>query len=740
MSMTAQSLNSPIPIATAPPSSPGKPKRVLACVLCQQRKVKCDRIFPCANCVRSRVQCVPSPLLKRRLRRRPPQKELLERIAKYEDLLRQNNVKFEPLHNDIGLEKGKSVAGSGYGSDGEPPENMDSEMQTPSTTSRSGRSYGVKNVWHVMSQGFRDSDSDSAASHENELESAVKDVYDQSVVSDDNLLFGARGPAVNLSSLHPDPVQVFRLWQIYSDNVNPLLKVTHTPSLQGRLIEAVSDISKISPTLEALMFSIYCVAISSHATEDCQRLFECPKEDLLMRYHYACQQALLNCSFLRTNDRDCLTALYLYLSLSSVLAVVIRIAQRMGIHSESVLAKHTIFEAEMRRRLWWSLVLFDTRVSETTNSRTATLDPTWDCKVPLNVNDSDLQPDMRRPPVTQGNTTEALFAVVRCELGEVIRHSSTHLDFTTPALKVNVITAQSEAEGDETELVRLEKMIEDRYLRHCDQEHPLQFMTMWTTRAHLAKYRLLEHQSRYFGSSSRQTNAQRHTATSYALTMLECNTKLMASPLTKRFRWLNKFYFPFPAYIQIVQELRSQPLSSQACHAWEVMSDNYSAWFGPHFREDSPFFRLFTKLVLQAWEAYEAAPKRPEDVLMTEPRVVSSIKHALSQIALRARDVDTGLPSMLTRNPNIDDGGGVIMPSSMHITPTPTPTPMGMGFWDHGMPYNNISDGGNNNEIQDDFALFSGQMDANINMAGQPGHLDPWNWTGFGGQPGWEGV
>ncbi|OAL39066.1 hypothetical protein AYO20_01817 [Fonsecaea nubica] len=651
----------------------------------------------------AKVQCVPSPLLKRRLRRRPPQRELLERIAKYEDLLRQNNVKFEPLHNDIGLEKGKSVAGSGYGSDGEPPEHMHSEMQTPSTTSRSGRSYGVKNVWHVMSQGFRDSDSDSVASHENELESAVKDVYDQSVVSDDNLLFGARGPAVDLSSLHPDPVHIFRLWQIYSDNVNPLLKVTHTPSLQGRLIEAVSDISKISPTLQALMFSIYCIAISSHATEDCQRLFDCPKEDLLMRYHYACQQALLNCSFLRTNDRDCLTALYLYL---------VRMTNSWfhPPNSARSLSDPVHFLSPCRLCWLWQFALPDAWVSI---------------------------PDMKRPPVTQGNTTEALFAVVRCELGEVIRHSSTHLDFTTPALKVNVVPSQSEAEGDETELVRLEKMVEDRYLRHCDQEHPLQFMTMWTTRAHLAKYRLLEHQSRYFGSSSRQTSAQRRTATSYALTMLECNTKLMASPLTKGFRWLNQFYFPFPAYIQIVQELRSRPLSSQACHAWEVMSDNYSAWFGPHFREDSPFFRLFTKLVLQAWEAYEAAPKRPEDVSVTEPRVVSSIKHALSQIALHARNVDTDLPNMLTRNSDIDEGG-LMRPSSMHITPTPTP--MGMGFWDRGMPYNNNIDSNSNNETQDDFALFSGQMDANINMAGQLGHLDPWNWTGFGRQPGWEGV
>lgn len=36
----------------APPVVPNKPQRILACVLCQHRKIKCDRTFPCANCLK----------------------------------------------------------------------------------------------------------------------------------------------------------------------------------------------------------------------------------------------------------------------------------------------------------------------------------------------------------------------------------------------------------------------------------------------------------------------------------------------------------------------------------------------------------------------------------------------------------------------------------------------------------------------------------------------------------------
>ena len=144
-------------------------------------------------------------------------------------------------------------------------------------------------------------------------ETTVKNAWDQSVVDDDNLLFGSRSTSIDLSTLHPDPVRIFRLWQIYLDNVNPLLKVTHTPSLQGRIIEAASISTNISPTLEALMFSIYCASIQSLVQQDCQTMFGSSKEDLLMRYRFGCQQALFNCSFLRSSDRDCLTALHLYL-------------------------------------------------------------------------------------------------------------------------------------------------------------------------------------------------------------------------------------------------------------------------------------------------------------------------------------------------------------------------------------------------------------------------------------------
>lgn len=107
--------------------SAAKAQRVLACVLCQQRKVKCDRKFPCSNCTKHNVKCVPATKTRPR-RRRFPERELLDRLRKYEDLMRQHNVRFEPLHPEHG------PTPESYDSDNE---DRDADSTSPSTAIKS---------------------------------------------------------------------------------------------------------------------------------------------------------------------------------------------------------------------------------------------------------------------------------------------------------------------------------------------------------------------------------------------------------------------------------------------------------------------------------------------------------------------------------------------------------------------------------------------------------------------------
>ena len=74
------------------PARAGAPRILASCNLCRRRKVKCDRGNPCSNCLRSGAGCVSSAISRiprgRQGGRRKPDAELLTRIAKLEDLVR----------------------------------------------------------------------------------------------------------------------------------------------------------------------------------------------------------------------------------------------------------------------------------------------------------------------------------------------------------------------------------------------------------------------------------------------------------------------------------------------------------------------------------------------------------------------------------------------------------------------------------------------------------------------------
>ncbi len=75
--------------------------RGTSCVLCQQRKVRCDKKKPCSNCAKAGVECrVVAPQPPRRRKKRLQEKDLLEKLRKYEALLRENNISFDSIDHD----------------------------------------------------------------------------------------------------------------------------------------------------------------------------------------------------------------------------------------------------------------------------------------------------------------------------------------------------------------------------------------------------------------------------------------------------------------------------------------------------------------------------------------------------------------------------------------------------------------------------------------------------------------
>lgn len=306
-----------------------------------------------------------------------------------------------------------------------------------------------------------------------------------------------------------------------------------------------------------------------------------------------------------------------------------RIAQRLGIHDETSLQKHPPLDKELHRRLWWQLVFFDSRICELGNNNKSTmLTPIWNCNIPLNVGDSDLRNETKTLPKPQAMASDGIFVAARGELGEYVRNSDSYLAFVNPVYKSIVKPIGS--------LDQLEARMKGKYLRFCDLDNPLHFMTTWAMRGYLARYRLIE----YYSKSSSHSEAQRRASVSYAMTMIECDTEIMASPLTKGFVWFLSFQFPFPAYIHLFQELKQGIPQKKAEEIWEAMGSNYEARFSSQKGFKDTARSLFQQIVLQAWESFEEISKQT-DKTTDVPRIVALVKEHITESAQMANSGHT---------------------------------------------------------------------------------------------------
>jgi hypothetical protein len=307
----------------------------------------------------------------------------------------------------------------------------------------------------------------------------------------------------------------------------------------------------------------------------------------------------------------------------------------------------------MRRRLWWALVIFDSRISQLADFKTQMLTPTWDCNIPLNVNDTDLRPEMKEPPIALEKPTEAIRVVALSALADFARNSTFLLGFNAPLLKPLARKSQGGVLSEMDELQEMENSLENNYLKFCSLENPIQCLTIWETRSYLAKNRLmLSYANTSANPNGPGSEAQVDTGVSYALRLLECNTNIMTSPLTRPYQWMAPYNFPFPAYIHLAKYLKQHPLSEDASIAWEVMSDNCAARFTTDFQKHGPFFEMFAKLIFHAWEPREMAAAQ-SNIPATVPRIILKLREIIQQNAQDS--IDSGNPNSFA----FEEGEGI---------------------------------------------------------------------------------
>lgn len=274
------------------------------------------------------VTCTPSTPAPARKRRRPNQ-DLQERLARCEVLLKQYAGGTAP--DQIQAQQQQQQQQQQGPASPSTPSTTNGSVQSDLSgfTPTSGDIYMKwKPAGKMIKEegGVRFMDSYLWASVYDELQ-AMRDIVDTDDPEDSSVLgaedltpenhtdlyFPGDASVANLDELQPDPVHVFRLWQLFLDRVNPLTKVIHVPTLQPYVMEAASNMSNIPLNYQALLFAIFNMAAVSLTDVESIQMLGMPREDAVKRFTAGTKIALNRYNFLKTYHMASLQALVLYL-------------------------------------------------------------------------------------------------------------------------------------------------------------------------------------------------------------------------------------------------------------------------------------------------------------------------------------------------------------------------------------------------------------------------------------------
>jgi len=452
-----------------------------------------------------------------------------------------------------------------------------------------------------------------------------------------NLVLGFCPISISLHALHPSPVHIFKLWQKFLENINPLSKIIHAPSLQQKLIDAAGNLDNLSKATSALMFAIYFSAVSSLTEAECTNLFGDTKSSLLTKYHLGTQKALIEAHFLQCSDLAVLQAFVLYLvsrispfhlpwqlprlqiqlavrpyydprSLWTLVGMSIRIGQRMGLHRDGETLGLSLFETEIRRRVWWQIAQLDgvsAELSGSSFSRYALFDK---MKVPLNVNDSDLNPNMREIPREHAGATEMMFCGIRYNVGKFLSSGPSNSQPGTPAdagLQRPSSEAVSLAERDRS-IGELEKILEDKFVKYCDPVLPLHFLSIIMARSAILVIWMKAHHPRQSPDTGASMTQEGEMMFAKSLKYLEYEAVGHSSKIVQQFAWHTTTHFQWHAFIYALSELRRRATGEGVDKAWQLVGDVYEHHPEMLCEGKSSLYKAVGSLAIKAWEAHEA--------------------------------------------------------------------------------------------------------------------------------------
>jgi hypothetical protein len=421
-------------------------------------------------------------------------------------------------------------------------------------------------------------------------------------------IFGYSSLSTSLRNLHPSPSQVFTLWEIYKENVDPVVKILHRPSMRKWLLDVSGSMDSLNKSVEAMLFSIYHAAVTSLNPTQCLNLLGEDRDALLVKYRFAVEQALSRANFLNSASMMLVQAFVLFLIcvrrqddtrfVWTLSGLAIRLAQSLGIHRDGSNFGLSPFETEMRRRLWWHICILDVRSSEDHGTDPYLFEQFYDCRLPLNINDEDISPESTEAPVERIGCTEMTFCLIRFEVSVTVRR----LTYVPPGGGAcHDYSLQQSIQDKERLIDALHKRLEERYLQYCNMSVPIYWVTATVARLIMAKMWLVVHhplQREDRGASLPKDIRDRLFLTS--VEVIEFSRLLETHESTEKWGWLFRTYMQWHSVAFVLSELCVRPHSPAVERAWQAVESVYDGWDNSTGGKRGMLWRPMRKLMAKA--------------------------------------------------------------------------------------------------------------------------------------------
>jgi hypothetical protein len=303
--------------------------------------------------------------------------------------------------------------------------------------------------------------------------------------------------------------------------------------------------------------------------------------------------------------------------------LVIRMAQALGLHRDGAnFEKLTPYEIEMRRRVWLSLCMLDVRASEDQGMEYTIALGSFDTKLPLNINDEDIEPNTAQMPTEREGITDMTFPLVSAEIME------TSKQMMTKGAKDGLLSIEEQSRL----LNEMYQSLDRRYLQYSVESGNIAYWVIVTvTRLVMAKMTLFVYLPLLFSSPNENFSDKiRAKLLVAAIEVAEYNHALNAEHAARHWRWIYQTYTHWHSIVYILIEISRRPWSPIVERAWMAL---HSEWLIPtqsHMNKNLRVWIPLRKLTAKARKHREAELER----LRSDPQAAERLEMGDQMIPL----------------------------------------------------------------------------------------------------------